>query len=107
VNLAAAAIGHTITWGQWALAAIVPGTICLIGAPYIMYLLNPPEVKETPDAPKLADTELSKMGPMSVDEKIMAGALLVTVRPCPCLRTTASSLHAFGCCTSGCVPSAL
>jgi anion transporter len=79
VNLAAATIGHTITWGQWALAALVPGIICLLGAPYITYLLFPPEVKETPDAPKLAAAELEKMGPMSVDEKIMSAALLVTV----------------------------
>ena len=30
VNLAAAAIGHTISWTQWAIAASVPGLVLLI-----------------------------------------------------------------------------
>ena len=45
VNLAAAATGHTITWGQWALAASVPGLICLITVPLLLYFFYPPEVK--------------------------------------------------------------
>jgi len=79
VNLAAATIGHTISWGQWALAASVPGLFCLILVPLILYVLYPPEVKDSPEAPKLAKEKLAELGPMSGDEKIMAGSLLVTV----------------------------
>jgi anion transporter len=79
VNLAAATIGHTISWGQWALAASVPGLLCLIMVPLILYVLYPPEVKDSPEAPKLAKEKLAELGPMSGDEKIMAGSLLVTV----------------------------
>lgn len=79
VNLAAATIGHTISWGQWALAASVPGLFCLILVPLILYVLYPPEVKDSPEAPKLANEKLALLGPMSGDEKIMAGSLLVTV----------------------------
>merc|ERR1712216_338563 len=79
VNLAAATIGQTITWAQWAIGALVPGIICLVATPLILYVLYPPEVKDSPDAPVKAQEELAKLGPMSVDEKIMAAALSLTV----------------------------
>ena len=79
VNLAAATIGQTITWGQWALAASIPGLVCLIAVPLILYVLYPPDVKDSPEAPVKAKEELAKLGPMSSDEKIMAAALVVTV----------------------------
>jgi len=79
VNLAAAAIGHTITWGQWALAASVPGLVCLIAVPLLLYVFYPPEVKDSPEAPVKAREELKKLGPMSADEKIMSVALAITV----------------------------
>lgn len=79
VNLAAAAIGHTISWGEWALAASVPGLICLISVPLLLYVFYPPEVKDSPEAPAKAKEELEKLGPMTSDEKIMAGALGITV----------------------------
>lgn len=79
VNLAAAAIGHTISWGEWALAASVPGLICLILVPLLLYIFYPPEIKDSPAAPAKAKEELAKLGSMSNDEKIMAGALILTV----------------------------
>jgi len=47
--------------------------------PLILYVIYPPEVKASPDAPRLAKERLAKMGPMSTEEKIMAGTLLLTV----------------------------
>jgi len=79
VNLAKEAIGHTISWGEWALAASVPGLICLILVPAVLYVAFPPLLKDSPEAPAKAKEELAKLGPMSGDEKIMAGALLLTV----------------------------
>jgi len=79
VNLAAATIGHTITWGEWAAAAFVPGFTCLLLVPALLYIFYPPEVKESPEAPAKAKEELANLGPMSMDEKIMAGALVITV----------------------------
>ena len=37
--------------------------------------LSPPEIKDTPEAPKAAAERLEKMGPMSRDEKIMLGTM--------------------------------
>lgn len=79
VNLAAEAIGSTISWGTWAMAGIVPGLFALLTMPLLMYIIYPPEKKDTPDAPALAKQQLDKLGPMSTAEKITAGAFLVTV----------------------------
>ncbi len=48
VNLATAS-GVNITWGGWALAALVPGLVCLTCVPLILYALYPPEVRLRPD----------------------------------------------------------
>lgn len=72
VELAAKTVGVQITWGAWALAAIVPGLISLAVMPYLLYKLFPPEIKEMPYAKVMAVEELEKMGPMSMMEKIVA-----------------------------------
>lgn len=83
VNLTASVIGQTISWTTWATAAIVPGLLSLLLVPALLFWVYPPEVKESPDAPKLAEENLRKMGPMTQNEKIMAGTLLTTVRRHP------------------------
>ena len=45
VNLAADALGKTISWGTWALAGLVPGIICLLAVPAILYVVYPPQVR--------------------------------------------------------------
>jgi len=42
-------------------------------------VVYPPELKETPEAPVLAKEKIKDLGPMSMDEKVMGAALLVTV----------------------------
>ncbi|MBP1711839.1 MAG: anion transporter family protein [Deltaproteobacteria bacterium] len=67
----------SITWGMWALAAIVPGILSLIIVPYLLYKIYPPEIKETPEAAEMAHRELEKMGPMKRTEKIMLFVFLL------------------------------
>lgn len=50
----AGAAGVKITWGSWALAAIVPGLVSLAVVPWILYKIYPPEIKETPAATQIA-----------------------------------------------------
>lgn len=64
-----------ITWGQWALAALLPGLCMLLLMPLVLYFLFPPEVKNTPNAKELAQTELAKLGPMKAPEFITLGVL--------------------------------
>lgn len=61
----------SISWGMWALAAIVPGLLSLIIVPLLLYKIFPPEIKATPQAAEMAQKELEKMGPMKKTEKIM------------------------------------
>lgn len=71
VGMAAKTANTTITWGGWALAAIVPGLLSLLIMPYFLYKIYPPEIKKTPEAKDLAKEELAKLGAMSKHEKIL------------------------------------
>lgn len=60
-----------ITYARWAIGAIVPGILCLLLVPYILYRVFPPEIKHTPAASELAETELTAMGPLKWSEWVM------------------------------------
>ena len=61
----------SITWGGWALAALVPGLVSLILVPWVIYKIYPPEIRETPNAVKLAKEKLAELGPVSTKEWMM------------------------------------
>jgi DASS family divalent anion:Na+ symporter len=69
--------GVSITWGSWASAAAVPGLISLLVMPWLIFRLYPPEIKETPDAAKLAKNELNKKGRMTLNEGLMLGTFIL------------------------------
>jgi len=62
-------------WLTWFTAAVVPAAIGLAITPAILYKLAPPEIKDTPEAPRQAMEKLDKMGAMSRDEKIMLATM--------------------------------
>lgn len=68
-----------ISWGLWALGALVPGVVSLIFTPYFLYKIYPPELKKTPEAKVLAADELKKRGPMSSQEKIVLGVFIMAL----------------------------
>jgi divalent anion:Na+ symporter, DASS family len=69
--------GVAITWGSWAVAAIVPGLVSLLVIPYLLYKIYPPEVKETPEAVALARQKLNEMGQIKSSEWIMLGTFVL------------------------------
>ncbi|MGI6451881.1 MAG: anion permease [Syntrophomonadaceae bacterium] len=73
VALAQDTAGVEITWMGWMVAALVPGLLCILVFPYVLYKIYTPELTATPEAPEMARNELQKMGPMSQKEKIMLG----------------------------------
>lgn len=75
VDLVNKATGSQIhlSWTTWAVAMFVPGLICMILMPWVIYMVYPPEVKQTPDAKKFATDNLKKLGHVSGHEKIMLG----------------------------------
>lgn len=67
----AALAGVDLTWGQWALAAFVPGLICLCVMPLFIYYLYPPSIKHSNSASQLAKEKLDQMGSLSWQEGLM------------------------------------
>jgi DASS family divalent anion:Na+ symporter len=63
--------GKTLSYTQWALAAIVPGIVSLLVVPQLIYRVFPPEIKHTPAAADFAREALKRMGAMAGGEKLM------------------------------------
>lgn len=66
-----------LSWTTWALCMLLPGLVCLLLMPLVIYLLSPPELTATPNAVDYARTELAKMGPLTASEKVMMGTFLL------------------------------
>lgn len=66
-----------VSWGEWAIAAIVPGLASLLLIPWILYKIYPPEIKETHGATELAKQKLAEMGPVPREEWIMLAVFLM------------------------------
>lgn len=76
-KLVTSQLGITLGWGQWFMAAIVPCLVSFIVIPLVIYFLTNPELKKTPEAPKLATEELKKMGALTFKELIMGSTVLL------------------------------
>ncbi|KAB2603369.1 dicarboxylate transporter 2 [Pyrus ussuriensis x Pyrus communis] len=66
-------------WVSWFMAASLPAFVCLLATPLVLYKLFPPETKDTPDAPAMATKKLENMGPITKNEFIMVGTMLLAV----------------------------
>ena len=71
--------GLEITFGSWLLASSLPTLCALVAVPWLLYRLFPPELKETPEAPRIAARKLEEMGPMSRAEWITLGTFATMV----------------------------
>lgn len=71
--------GMSVTWGQWATAACLPGIISLLFIPYVVYKLYPPEITSTPGAKRIAHEHLETMGKMSYHEWLTLAIFFVLV----------------------------
>ena len=63
--------GITITWGSWLAAALVPGLVSLILVPLVIHVIYPPTIRHTPQARVAAKEQLSALGPLRRDERIL------------------------------------
>eukprot|EP00252_Welwitschia_mirabilis_P016290 TRINITY_DN35948_c0_g1_i1.p1 TRINITY_DN35948_c0_g1~~TRINITY_DN35948_c0_g1_i1.p1 ORF type:complete len:572 (-),score=66.47 TRINITY_DN35948_c0_g1_i1:396-2111(-) len=66
-------------WVSWFKVASVPAFVALVATPYLIYRLYPPEVKDTPEAPAVAAKRLVEMGPVTRNEWVMVGTMLLAV----------------------------
>jgi DASS family divalent anion:Na+ symporter len=70
--------GFPVTWTSWLVAGIVPGLMSMVIVPLVVFRLNPPQIRKTPEAAEFARRELVAMGSMSRNEWILA-AVFVSV----------------------------
>ncbi len=75
----AGGIGVKITWASWTLAAFAPGMVSLLVLPIILQFLVKPYVSDIKSASTLAKEELSKMGSITINEKIVMCTLVLLV----------------------------
>lgn len=71
-------MGGDISWGQWAIAMSVPGGLCVLLIPYLVWRIYPPELN-TIDPSLLADAATGRSAPMSRQEKTLAGVFVLAI----------------------------
>src|SRR6266568_3728384 len=62
---------YPVTWPLWALAGIVPGLCSLAIVPLLIYRIDPPAIRKTPEAAAFAASELRRMGRMDPGQRIV------------------------------------
>jgi len=79
VNYIAEATGGSfhLSWNSWALYMLIPGLAAMLLMPLIIYVISPPQLKNTPNAVDFAKSELTRLGRLKPAEMIMMGAFLL------------------------------
>jgi divalent anion:Na+ symporter, DASS family len=95
----AASQGVSITWGLWALAAVIPGAVSLIIVPIVIYWLCARGSAAGSEALQAAAAALAGLGPVKRSERLMAAVSAVLLcawiaGPSIGLDTTAAALLA-------------
>lgn len=68
-----------MSYTRWLIGGIIPGLMSFALAPMLVYKLCPPEIKRTPLAAEKAREELQRIGPMTLQEKYMAGTFALVL----------------------------
>lgn len=79
VDMIQKSVGVTIGWGDWAKIMIPAMLPLFILTPWLGYLIYPPTLKHSPEAPAWATEELRKMGPVSIKELMMLGYAILAL----------------------------
>ena len=76
----AGSIAHVeLTWGRWALAALLPGLCTFALVPWLLHELAPPDLQDTEHARSYARGKLTGLGPLSRSEGTLVGIMLFVV----------------------------
>ncbi len=68
--------GVDIGFGSWLIASSVPTLAAMVLLPLLLYKVTGPEVRATPEAPAEARRALAALGPLTSDQKIVAGTFV-------------------------------
>lgn len=72
-------IGVDLNLGLWALAMSVPGLVCLLVMPYVIYKIAPPKVKTNPKAKEYSKEQLGLLGKLKPQEWVMFAVFLLLI----------------------------
>lgn len=78
-NLAKKTFNVDITWSSWFIAAVVPGLVCFMLMPLLVYKILDPELKKTPEGKAMGRKALAELGPMSKTEKLVAAGFTLAL----------------------------
>lgn len=78
MNLMEPILHIKLDWTQWAIAASVPGLICLFLTPLVIYFIYPPELKKI-DNKAIAKKGLEELGPITTREKTLIFLFIAAV----------------------------
>lgn len=71
--------GVSVNWPSWLMASVVPGIIGVIAVPLVVYAMNKPEIRRTPDASAMASRELARLGKVTVHEWVTLGVFVMMI----------------------------
>jgi L-tartrate/succinate antiporter len=79
LELVRKATGVQITWLQWFAGFAPVGLPLVLALPWLVYKLYPPEIRASAEVPRWAAAELTKLGPITVKERLMAGLVIMAL----------------------------
>jgi len=79
VDLAKRTAHITLSWMTWFKGFAPTGFLLLAVLPLLLYKIYPPEIRESPEAPRWAAEELRKMGPVSNKELTLLALVLLAL----------------------------
>jgi L-tartrate/succinate antiporter len=72
-------VGVDVTWSRWAVGFLPVGAILVLSLPLLVYVIHPPEVKESREATAWATEELRRMGRVTAREVGMGLLVLLAL----------------------------
>jgi anion transporter len=71
--------GIDVTWSQWFIGFVPLGILLIVLVPLLSYFICKPEIKESPEVVAWAASELKAMGPLSRNEWVMSGLVVLAM----------------------------
>ena len=78
-KLAEAAGVTGVNWPGWLMASVVPGMVGVIVVPLVIYAMNKPTIRRTPDAAAMASRELKRLGKVTAHEWVTLGVFVMMI----------------------------
>ncbi|MFL6279439.1 MAG: DASS family sodium-coupled anion symporter, partial [Vicinamibacterales bacterium] len=79
IELVRKAAGIDLTWTDWLVGFLPIGAPLLLALPWLVYVVYPPEIRSSVEVPRWAAEELTKLGPITIQEAIMAALVVAAL----------------------------